>query len=145
MMMLGLLIGLLLPTLTGVCFVSLLEGNRKVLLTAERIALGCLLGLTMSMGIVLAAHILTGISLALPLFFGLQIGLLIISSVACLLRKKQAPRTHNLVTETKNHPTILIVLGCLAGFVVLKALIIGIVAVVIIAYHIINIMITRLV
>lgn len=67
------LIGVLLPTLNGTLLVRMLEGRTAVLARAERIALGCTLGITLMMFFVFLVHIATGLGLTLLTFLIVQL------------------------------------------------------------------------
>ncbi len=68
MMIVAFLLGILWPTLNGVLLLRILEGKTVVLARTERIALGCVMGLTLMMFGTFVLHIGTGLKLSLPAF-----------------------------------------------------------------------------
>lgn len=67
------LIGVTLPTLSGILLLSLLERRHPVLERFERIALGYILGSAYTMFLTFLVEICTHLPLALPLFLGIQL------------------------------------------------------------------------
>jgi len=83
MTIIAFLVGILFPSLNGVLLVRLLEGRTIVLAKVERLALGCVTGLTLMMFLVFVIHVSTGLALALPLFLSVHILCSIILSFFC--------------------------------------------------------------
>lgn len=79
-------VGILLPTLSGWLLVRLFEGRAPALLRLERVALGFLLGLTLTMFLSFLAHVLLSVPLTLVGFLGVQLFLTIL--VVVLARRK---------------------------------------------------------
>ena len=77
------LIGVLLPTLNGTLALRLVEGKWTVLARMERLALGCMIGITLTMYLVFLLHILSGAPLVLITFLSVQILCSIILLILC--------------------------------------------------------------
>ncbi|HCI04139.1 TPA: hypothetical protein DE059_04405 [Candidatus Peribacteria bacterium] len=78
MIILWLIPGLALPTISGWLILRILEWKTPVLFRFERWALGFLLGLTMMMFVTFVVHITTGLALTLKGYLVVQIGLTIV-------------------------------------------------------------------
>ncbi len=81
------LIGILLPTLNGILFIRALEGKIIVLARLERIALGCITGLTAMMFLSFLVHITTGMPIGFPLFLIVHILCAVILFLLCAKNK----------------------------------------------------------
>lgn len=73
MMIVAFFIGVLFPSLNGLLLVRLIEGRTSILANAERMALGCVSGLTLMMFLAFLLHVTTGLAIGLPLFLTVHI------------------------------------------------------------------------
>lgn len=102
MTFLWLVVGLVLPTLTGWTLLRLLEGSHPVLFPLERTALGCILGLVLTMFFVFVIHVMTGAPLTLMTFALVQCGALL--PLGILQTMLHVPHTHKPVApHTEGH------------------------------------------
>lgn len=91
MILLWLLLGSLLPALLGWLLLRLLEGRSPVLLRIERIALGFLLGLTLTMFVTFSANVAGLLTFTRMGFLAVQIALVALLFVARFIQWKQLP------------------------------------------------------
>ncbi len=123
-------IGLILPTISGTLLLLLLERKAPVLARVERIMLGCVVGLTLTMYCTFAVHILTKLALTLPLFLGVQCALALLLTIVCLqqhalpLLSKKIPETHH----RKERPWMIVLLSTLVAWISIKAVTLGVVS-----------------
>lgn len=116
-------IGILFPTVSGTLLVLLLEGQTRVLLRSERIALGCAFGLALTMTCTMYAHLLLHVALSLALFLWVQAVLLLVVLVLTMLRKlHRAWLHHPPLPQAPAQRWLTILLSFLVAWVVIRAL-----------------------
>ncbi len=102
MTLLSLLVGFLLPTLTGWTVLQSLEGTHPVLFPLERTALGCILGLVLSMFLVFVVHVTTGAPLTLMTFLIVQASGLLMLGIL-FLQRHVAGSTHPVAAHAEDY------------------------------------------
>lgn len=120
MIALALLIGVLLPTLTGWCVLTALEGKTRVLLPLERWVMGAMMGMTLTMLLTFALHAGIGLPLNRSGFLILQSTSLLLAACAALWRGRGALAPH--VSSTSLSRTTWILLTMVALWMSVKIL-----------------------
>jgi len=120
MILLLILIGLLVPTVNGWLLLGLLQNNTSVLFRGERLALGFLLGTTLTMFLIFCTHIVFGLSLSFLPLFALQVIAGIILSALMFWKKMPFLATREPLAMERWSTLQKVAIGLLGSWTIVK-------------------------
>jgi len=126
MVLLLILIGLLVPTINGWLFLGLLQNDTPVLFRGERVSLGFLIGVTLTMFLIFCIHILFGLSLSFLPLFAIQVTIGILLSGIMFWKKIPFMATREPLGDERWSTVQKIVVGILGTWTMLKVAMLGI-------------------